>query len=212
MKAAMLQRYRAGDRLLHWAVVLCFLLLAVSGLALFHPSLFFLTNLLGGGVWARILHPFIGVLMCACFVVMARRFWRHNRLSGNDRQWLRQWRDLVANRKERLPEAGRYNAGQKLMFWVMVVCMLLLLLTGVALWQPYFTPQLPITLVRWAALLHAFAATVLMLGILIHVYAALWVKGTLGAMLRGVVTHAWARRHHPAWYRETQERDAERPS
>jgi formate dehydrogenase subunit gamma len=40
------------------------------------------------------------------------------------------------------------------------------------------------------------------MGIIVHVYAAIWVKGTLRAMTRGTVSEAWARHHHRGWYRQ----------
>ena len=67
---------------------------------------------------------------------------------------------------------------------------------------PYFAPAFNITVVRIAVLFHAIAAFVLILGIIVHVYAAIWVKGSIGAMVRGTVTRKWARKHHPAWYRD----------
>jgi formate dehydrogenase subunit gamma len=201
-QTGLIERNSRADRTNHWLVAITFILLALSGLALFHPALFFLTNLFGGGPWTRILHPFIGVVMFACFAGLALRFWRHNVMRNNDRQWLAHWRDVMNNREDRLPEVGRYNGGQKLLFWVMVACLVLLLLTGIVIWRPYFAPAFPITLIRAAALLHAISAFVLILGIIVHVYAAIWVKGTMRAMTRGTVTAAWARKHHPAWYRQ----------
>ena len=202
MKPNLIERYPAAERMNHWAIALTFIVLALSGLALFHPALFWLTNLFGGGPWTRILHPFIGVVMFVCFAVLAWKLWHHNVLGDNDRKWLRQWRDAVNNREDKLPEVGRYNGGQKALFWVMVLSMAALLVSGIVIWQPYFTPVFHITLVRIAALLHALAAFGLILGVIVHIYAALWVKGTIGGMTRGTVTRAWARKHHPAWYRE----------
>ncbi|RAS13788.1 formate dehydrogenase gamma subunit, partial [Microvirgula sp. AG722] len=49
-------------------------------------------------------------------------------------------------------------------------------------------------------------ALILIAGIIIHVYAAIWVKGTIRAMVEGVVTASWARSHHPKWFREMQAR------
>jgi formate dehydrogenase subunit gamma len=202
MKRDLIERYPAEQRINHWVIALTFILLAVSGLALFHPSLFWLTNLLGGGPWTRILHPFIGVVMFLSFAALALKLWHHNRLTDNDRAWLRQWRNVMSNREDKLPEVGRYNGGQKALFWVMLVCMAVLLVSGIVIWQPYFTPSFSIVIVRIAALLHALAAFVLILGVIVHIYAALWVRGTVRAMTRGTVTRAWARKHHPAWYRE----------
>jgi formate dehydrogenase subunit gamma len=80
------------------------------------------------------------------------------------------------------------TAGQKLLFWVMVLCMLILLVTGVIIWQPYFTPIFSIGLVRFTLMLHALSAFVLILGIIVHIYAAIWVKGSTRAIARGTVT------------------------
>lgn len=51
--------------------------------------------------------------------------------------------------------------------------------------------------------MHAVAAFVLIASIIVHIYAALWVKGSIGAMVRGTVTLGWARKHHPKWFRES---------
>lgn len=197
-----LQRYDTAQRINHWTVVITFMLVAVSGLTLFHPSMYWLTQFFGSGTWARILHPFFGVVMFVSFIGLAVRLGRYNRMTQDDRQWLAQVGDVVNGRHERLPPAGRYNGGQKLLFWIMVGAMIVLLVTGLAFWQPYFAPLVPVELARISVTLHAFAAFVLMLGIIVHIYAAVWVKGTMRAMIRGTVTQAWAQKHHPLWYRQ----------
>src|SRR3546814_9194557 len=108
-KPQLIQRYSTSQRINHWIIAITFVLLAVSGLALFHPAFYWLSNLLGGGVWTRILHPFIGVLMFVCFFVFAARMFSHNLISRQDRQWLRHFDDVINNREENIPEAGRYN-------------------------------------------------------------------------------------------------------
>ena len=197
-----IQRYTARERSNHWVVAIAFILAGLSGLALFHPAFFFLTNLFGGGPWTRILHPFIGALMLLAFMAMAARFWRHNRFTPADRQWMKRIKDVMCNRDQGLPELGKYNAGQKVLFWVMVVSIPLLLLSGIVIWQPWFAPYFPIGLLRVAVVIHALAAWVMILGIIVHVYAAIWVRGTVRAMTRGTVSAAWAKHHHRAWYRE----------
>jgi formate dehydrogenase subunit gamma len=196
-------RYTPNERTNHWITAITFVLLALSGLALFHPSMFWLTALFGGGQWTRILHPFVGVVMFVSFFFLALRFWHHNYLDRDDVQWLRQIDDVLANREENLPEIGRYNAGQKLLFFAMVVCLLLLLCSGIVIWRRYFSFYFPIGVIRLAAVVHATAAFVLIVGIVVHIYAALWIKGSIGAMVRGTVTFGWARKHHPKWFRES---------
>jgi formate dehydrogenase subunit gamma len=195
-------RYTAGTRINHWIVAISFVLLALSGLALFHPALFWLTNLFGGGPWTRILHPFIGCVMAATFYLLCVKFWRDNHMQERDWIWLRKINDVVGNREENLPEVGRYNAGQKLLFFTLVVCLIGLLLSGIAIWRVYFSELFSIGVIRAAALLHAFFAFVLICAILVHIYAGIWVKGSVRAMTRGRVTPGWAWKHHRAWFRE----------
>ncbi|WP_269506336.1 formate dehydrogenase subunit gamma [Burkholderia sp. IMCC1007] len=196
-------RYTPNERTNHWITAITFVLLALSGLALFHPSMFWLTALFGGGQWTRILHPFVGLVMFVSFAILVARFWHHNVLDADDRQWLRQIDDVLTNQEDKLPPVGRYNAGQKLLFFTLVACLLLLLLSGIVIWRRYFSFYFPIEVIRAAAVVHAAAAFVLIASIIVHIYAALWVKGSIGAMVRGTVTLGWARKHHSKWFRES---------
>jgi formate dehydrogenase subunit gamma len=197
-----IERYSPATRINHWIVAISFVLLALSGLALFHPALFWLTSLFGGGPWTRILHPFVGCFMVLAFSLLAVKFWRHNYLEPRDWVWLRKIDDVVANREDALPEVGRYNAGQKLLFFTIVVCLPMLLLSGLLIWRQYFSAFFSIDLVRIGALLHAFFAFVLICAIIVHIYAAIWVKGSIRAMTRGWVSPGWAWKHHRLWFRE----------
>ncbi len=64
----------------------------------------------------------------------------------------------------------------------------LLLVSGVIIWRPYFAPAFSIPVIRFALMLHSFAAVALIVVIMVHIYAALWVKGTITAMVEGWVT------------------------
>ena len=195
-------RYSAGTRINHWIVAISFVLLASSGLALFHPALFWLTNLFGGGPWTRILHPFIGCVMAAAFYLLCVKFWRDNYLQPRDWIWLRKINEVVGNREENLPDVGRYNGGQKLLFFTLVVCLIGLLLSGIVIWRAYFAEFFSVGVIRAASLAHAFLAFVLICSIIVHIYAGIWVKGSVRAMTRGWVTPGWAWKHHRAWFRE----------
>lgn len=201
MKSGEVPRYDAGERVTHWLVAITFILLAASGLAFFHPAFWFLTSLLGGGVWSRILHPFIGIVMFVAFAFMAVRYWKDNIIQPYDKEWQKRLSDVINNRDDNLPEIDKYNIGQKQLFWTMVITMVLLLVTGIVLWRDVIW-TFPVTVVRVSALIHAVAAFVLMVGIIVHIYSAIfWVKGSMRAMTRGTVSHAWAKHHHPLWYR-----------
>jgi formate dehydrogenase subunit gamma len=194
-----LRRYSDADRINHWALVILFFCAALSGLSMFHPSMFFLSALLGGGTWARILHPFIGVLVFLFFGGMYVRLARDNLWEPDDSAWMSRAGALFAGKMDQMPPAGRYNAGQKIVFWWIAVCVALLLVTGLIFWRPYFAGYFPIGLVRLATLVHSLSAVAVILAVIVHIYAAIWVKGTTRAMTRGVVPESWARHHHPRW-------------
>ena len=196
----LIQRYTPNERSNHWVTAICFILLAVSGLAMFHPATSWMAVFLGGGQWTRILHPFIGLVMFVSFAILVVRFWHHNHIEKYDVQWMKQIGDVLTNREDRLPKIGMYNAGQKILFFVLIASMVGLLLSGIVIWRAYFAFYFPIDVVRFAALLHAFSAFVLICSIIVHIYAAFWVKGSIGAMVRGTVTYGWARKHHPRWF------------
>jgi formate dehydrogenase subunit gamma len=196
------QRYTGSQRVNHWFVALLFVLAGLSGLALFHPSLFFFSNLFGGGTWTRILHPFLGVLMFLGFLALFFRFAGDNVLNKGDKEWRRNACKLLRGDHSGNTQTGKYNYGQKMMFWLMTLCMLALVITGFMFWGPWFARYFSVDMQRVAVLIHAISAFVLIMGIIVHVYAAIWVKGSVRAMTRGTVSAAWARAHHPVWYKK----------
>ena len=197
-----LARYTGGARINHWANAIILILLAVSGLALFHPGLFFLTGLFGGGPETRAIHPWFGVAVLFTFAGLFIRFVRYNLWERDDSTWMAHVGDVVANREDRIPEVGRYNAGQKLVFWGMSLCILTLFVSGLVLWDAYFFQYTSIDQKRLAAVAHALAASGIIVIVIIHIYAAIWVRGTVRAMTRGSVTGGWAWRHHRKWLRD----------
>jgi formate dehydrogenase subunit gamma len=201
-KPVVVDRYSVGARINHWITATSLVLLALSGLAMFHPKLFFLTALFGGGQMTRTLHPWIGVVLFFSFCGLFIRFWKANLWKSEDNTWLRRARDVLAGREENLPELGKYNAGQKFVFWGMSLLIIVLIASGFVVWDQYFYPFTTIEQKRIAILVHALAAVVIICVWIIHVYAAIWVRGTIGAMTKGRVTGGWAWRHHRKWLRE----------
>ena len=78
----------------------------------------------------------------------------------------------------------------------------LFVLSGLVLWDQYFFDYTTIGQKRIAVLIHALAAIVIICTWIVHVYAAIWVRGTIPAMVKGTVTGGWAWRHHRKWLRE----------
>jgi len=88
-------RYRGITRLNHWVTAASLIVLLVSGLALFHPSLYFLTGLFGGGQVTRWLHPFVGVLLFFSFVLLFSQMWRQNLPLPEYRTWVSLTADVL---------------------------------------------------------------------------------------------------------------------
>jgi len=198
----MVDRYTVAARINHWITATSLILLAISGLALFHPSLYFLTALFGGGATTRMLHPWIGVVLFFSFMGLFLRFWKLNLFNRSDYVWLTSPYEVLTADDEKLPEAGKYNAGQKMVFWSMSVLIVVLIGSGIAIWQQYFASYFSIPQQRVALLVHAGAAVTIICVWIVHAYAAIWVRGTISAMTRGRVTGGWAWRHHRRWLRD----------
>ena len=96
-------------------------------------------------------------------------------------------------------EVGKFNGGQKSLFWLSSLAALGLLASGVVMWWPeYFSSGF-----REAAwVLHDVTFVLFFLLVLGHIYLSIAEPGTFSGMVKGTVTKAWARLHHPAWYRD----------
>lgn len=80
------------------------------------------------------------------------------------------------------------------------------------IWRPWFAHYFPIQVIRYSLLIHATSAIILIHAILIHMYMAFWVKGSIKGMIEGKVSRRWAKKHHPRWYREVERQEAKKES
>jgi formate dehydrogenase subunit gamma len=206
VRRGQIRRFTFVERVVHWVVGLSFLFLLLTGLAFSHPRLYWLTAVVGGGPTARILHPWIGVLFALSFAAMFFLWLRDMRIDAQDREWLRAIRYYAVHDKARVPPAGKYNAGQKMFFWTMTVLGVVYVATGIPMWFPEGALGLgPFYggVVNVSRLLHYLATVGGALFLIVHVYlGTVAYPGTIGAMLHGSVSPAWAKHHHPRWHEE----------
>jgi formate dehydrogenase subunit gamma len=124
-------------------------------------------------------------------------------VNDDDRAWAKAIPYYIKNEDDKLPPVGRFNWGQKLFFWGIFYSVILLLLTGVALW---YTEAVPWSwrYVRYVAILIHASAALISIGLyLIHVYmSTILEQGSFGSMFHGYVTRAWAWTFHRTWYEE----------
>ena len=193
----MLQRFSFFERIVHWVVGVSFVVLLWTGLAFAYPSLFWITTILGGGPAVRVLHPQIGAVFGVALLFMFGLWVRDMFLDRQDGQWLAAIKHYAAHEREKVPPAGKYNAGQKLFFWVQSVLGVVFVATGVLLWFP---ASFSADALNTARLLHYAATLGGGLFLIVHVYlGTVAYPGTARGMIDGKVTTAWARLHHPRW-------------
>ncbi len=198
----MILRYTLKERIVHWVAAFAYVYLLLTGLAFYTPKLYWLAVALGGGATSREWHPWAGLVFMAATVRMYLMWASDMRITEGDRAWSRAIGHYVRNEDRNLPPVGRYNAGQKYLFWLMFLGGALLLLSGVAMW---FTESIPWSL-RWlrhlSVLVHVSAALATIGGFIIHVYmGTAVVRGGFTSIVRGEVSEEWARTHHPLWKR-----------
>lgn len=195
-------RHKTPARLSHWLLVICFFTTGLSGLAFFFPDFSWLAEIFGTPKLARAVHPFTGLVMFVAFINLALIYWHHNIPEKNDIRWAKGIVEVLKGNEHAVSDNGKYNLGQKMLFWTLILAMFTLLITGIIMWRQYFSHNFSIPVIRIAILLHSASAFMLFTGIMVHIYMAFWVKGSIRGMVEGWVTVRWAKKHHPKWYRE----------
>ena len=178
---------------------------------MFHPVLFFLSELFGGGQWTRAVHPWIGVVLTISYTGLIVQFWRDEMWTRDDLAWMGAINRILVNEEEGVPEVARFNAGQKFVFWAMALLVPVLFCSGLVIWEVYFSSYTTIEQQRVAVLIHSLGAIGAIIVWIIHVYAGLWIRGSMRAMLHGYVTPGWAYRHHRKWFRRLVETGSRGP-
>lgn len=194
-------RYTFQERVMHWVTALAYTYCMATGLAFYTPYLFWIAVVLGGGPASRFWHPIVGLGFVAAAVWMHAVWRRDMDFTETDRRWLSRVNDYATNQDQLLPLQERFNAGQKLYYWLMFYGAILLVLSGIFLWFPEYI-SFPLAWIRSTMiLLHEIAALITIGGFIVHVYMSVFlVPGSMTAMTEGFVSRGWARTHHRLWY------------
>lgn len=197
-------RFTPWQRIVHWTTAIAFMILAISGifmlfgryviLPLFGYTVFSFVTIIG-----KNLHNFVGPLFVVCTVLMIITFIRGNGFRRHDWTWMRRIGDFL---KGRHVSSGRYNAGEKVWFWLGVTLAgLVLSVTGLVLDFPNFGQGREA--MQLANVIHAAAAIGFMALSLGHIYiGTIGIEGSYAAMRHGTVDETWAKEHFDIWYRE----------
>jgi formate dehydrogenase subunit gamma len=206
-------RYPFVERANHWIAALSYIYLLLTGLAFWSPWLFWLAWFMGGAQISRTLHPWVGLFFFYAVMRMYSYWAPQMHAAEVDRQWWRSLNHYIQNEDEKMPPAGRYNAGQKALFWGFFYATIVLLLTGIVLWFPESIPWN----LRWlryiCVFLHPVTALFTIANFMIHIYMSVFAeRGAFGSVIRGDVSLEFAKRYHPGWYEEiVRRREAAAP-
>jgi len=196
-----IERYTFRERVMHWLTGLTYLYCLATGLAFYSPHLYWLAFVLGGGATSRFWHPILGVVFLMGTLWMQNLWLRDMEITETDRRWLDRVENYMTNRDELLPLQERFNAGQKLFYWLMFYGALLLLFSGFFLWVPEYVPRQAAWIRPLMVLIHEIAALATIGGFIIHIYMGVFfVPGSMEAITTGWVSRAWAKTHHRLWY------------
>jgi formate dehydrogenase subunit gamma len=199
--AGEIERYTFRERVMHWLTGLTYLYCLGTGLAFYSPHLYWLAYLLGGAPTSRFWHPIIGIVFVMGTLWMNRLWHRDMEITETDKRWLDRVQAYITNDEERTPLSERFNAGQKLFYWLMLYGALLLLLSGIFMWIPEYIPRQAAWVRGVMILLHEIAALATIGGFIIHVYMGVFmVPHSMTAITTGWVSRAWAKTHHRLWY------------
>jgi formate dehydrogenase subunit gamma len=205
-------RFNALERFTHWMTATSFIVLAITGLNyIFGKRLLF--PLIGPDAfavwsqWAKYAHNFVSWAFMIGLVIMLVVWVRDNIPDRYDAAWLRAGGGFFGDRH---PPAARFNAGQKLIFWSVILGGIALSVTGVIMLFPFSAAD--INGMQWAQYIHATVGVILIAIIIAHIYiGSLGMEGAYDAMGSGEVDLAWARTHHSAWVEEQQAKTASGP-
>ncbi|WP_122072476.1 formate dehydrogenase subunit gamma [Pseudophaeobacter sp. EL27] len=231
-------RFKSVERLGHWLLAGSFIILGITGILSLFGRLI-IAPYLGKGLNAGLLdlskwlHNVVAWGFIVGLVMIFVMWVVHNIPNRTDLTWLRQFGGIIGSAH---PPAKKFNAGQKLIFWSVVLFGASISLSGLSLLFPYELPlfaktfgllnatglsellglgQLPVALapqeeMQLAQAWHAILAFVLMAIIIAHIYiGSVGMEGAYDAMGSGEVDEAWAKQHHSIWLEEMQEQQAQ---
>jgi formate dehydrogenase subunit gamma len=205
----MIPRFGTVERFAHWATATSFLILALTGLVVtFGRPL--LIPLIGHSAFTataeatKYLHNFFSVPFVVGVLMMLVLWVRDNIPERADLEWVKTGGGFLRKGSQH-PEVGRFNAGQKGIFWSVVLGGLLMAVSGYMLMLPFFVTT--VSGMQWMHVVHGVLGAILMAIIVAHIYiGSLGMEGAFDAMGRGEVDENWAVEHHGGWYQQMRGR------
>ena len=191
-------RHKLSSRFIHWAVAIFFVVACLTGMPIWSPVFGWMAFFFGGLSVCRWLHAWLGVAFAVAVVLMTVLWAKEMVFDKTDHKF--NISEYLRFSEAEDPNVGKYNAGQKFFFWMVIATGVLILLTGIVLWWPTYFGQ---GLRSASIIIHDLCFIGFFAAIVGHIYLGTAAEpGTFQSMTRGTVTRQWARLHHPRWYRD----------
>jgi formate dehydrogenase subunit gamma len=202
-----LVRFRPFERFSHWLTAVSFVLLGLTGLNITFGKLVLLPVVgpqafSGISQIAKYVHNFTSFAFVAGLLLIIAIFFRDNLPAKVDVEWIRQGGGFI---KSKHAPAGRFNPGEKGVYWLSLLAGLAVSISGFALLFPFYETN--IAEMQLAQVVHAVVAVLFIALILAHIYiGTLGMEGAFEAMGTGEVDVNWAKEHHDLWLAEQLEK------
>jgi len=200
----LIERFTLADRVAHWLLAITWVILAITGIILSLGKVVLLpvvgyTLFSWLAVLSKSLHNFVGPILIVAVPWMFVKYVRDNGIGVDDVKW---FINIMGYFKGHEHPSGRFNAGEKLVFWVvLVVLTTVLVVTGLVL--NFANLGQGRSTMQTANVVHMIAAYLAIALALVHIYlGTLGMKGAYKAMRTGYVDDTWARHHHERWYED----------
>jgi formate dehydrogenase subunit gamma len=203
-------RFNSLDRFAHWLTAGSFIVLAITGLNITFGK-FVVLPIIGHEAFtpwsqfAKYVHNFLSFAFMLGVALMFVIWVKDNIPNGRDVAWIREGGGLIGHGH---PKADRFNAGQKLIFWTVILSGVALSITGIILLFP-----LEVTEGNWklSQIIHGLVGLLTIAVIIAHIYiGSIGMEGAFDAMGSGEVDLNWARQHHAIWVEKEMARQSGR--
>ncbi len=200
-------RFNGFERFTHWVVGTTFIILGLTGLNFTYGKRLILPligpeNFTTLSEWAKYAHNFLSFPFVLGVLTLLVIWVRENLPTRADIEWLKQGGGMF---KKAHPPAWKFNAGQKILFWIVVLATILIAVPGYLLIFPFYVGN--IAWMQVSEIVHSVGAMLFIAVILAHIYiGTLGMEGGFEAMGTGNVDLNWAKEHHSLWLAQEQAR------
>ncbi|MGE5146855.1 MAG: formate dehydrogenase subunit gamma [Candidatus Eiseniibacteriota bacterium] len=206
-------RFDGLERFTHWLTATSFILLGLTGLNMHYGRQLILPwmgydSFSAMTHYGKIVHNYVSFAFMIGILLMIVLWIHHNLPDKTDMAWLKSAGGMFSRGKH--PSAHKFNAGQKLLFWLVILGGIAISVTGLVLMFPFTVTDM--AGMQAAQVIHAVLALVMIAAIIGHIYiGTLGMEGAFDAMGTGEVDLNWAKEHHDLWVAEEQARGASAP-